>query len=170
MASAGTADSHSGPLERDARLVNARHGEIRPGEIAIGVIVGRTAEYFEFFTYALASVLVFPAVVFPYVDRLTGTLYSFAIFALAFAARPFGTLLFMWIDRNYGRGVKLTIAMFLLGGSTMAIALLPGYAQVGAASAWLLGALRDWRSAAPGTGCPRCCRSTRRAIVAAGMR
>jgi MFS family permease len=142
MASAGTADSHSGPLERDARLVNARHGEIRPGEIAIGVIVGRTAEYFEFFTYALASVLVFPAVVFPYVDRLTGTLYSFAIFALAFAARPFGTLLFMWIDRNYGRGVKLTIAMFLLGGSTMAIALLPGYAQVGAASAWLLGALR----------------------------
>jgi MFS family permease len=139
---ANAAASNSGPLERDARLINARHGEIRPGEIAIGVIVGRTAEFFEFFTYAIASVLVFPALVFPYVDRLTGTLYSFAIFAIAFIARPFGTLLFMWVDRNYGRGVKLTIALFLLGGSTMAIALLPGYAQVGAASAWLLGALR----------------------------
>ncbi len=139
---AESATAHSGALERDARQVNARHGAIRPGEIAIGVIVGRTAEYFEFFTYAIASVLVFPALVFPYVDRLTGTLYSFALFGVAFAARPFGTLLFMWVDRTYGRGVKLTIALFLLGGSTMAIALLPGYAQVGSASAWMLAAFR----------------------------
>ena len=67
--------SNSAPLERDARIVNARHDEIRPGEIAIGVIVGRTSEFFDFFVYAIASVLVFPALVFPYVDRLTGTLY-----------------------------------------------------------------------------------------------
>ena len=59
------------------------HGQAKPGEIAIGVIIGRTSEFFDFFVYAIASVLVFPTLVFPYVDRLTGTLYSFALFALA---------------------------------------------------------------------------------------
>ncbi|WP_133365869.1 MFS transporter [Qipengyuania sediminis] len=132
----------STPLERDARLVNARDGEIRPGDIAIGVIIGRTGEFFDFFVYAIASVLVFPAWVFPYADPLTGTLYSFALFSLAFIGRPLGTLLFTEIDRRHGRGVKLTIALFLLGGSTMAIALLPSHAQVGALSAWLLGFFR----------------------------
>ena len=134
--------SSSTPLERDARLVNARHGTIRPGEIAIGVIIGRTGEFFDFFVYAIASVLVFPALVFPFVDPLTGTLYSFALFSLAFIGRPVGTLIFTWLDQNHGRGVKLTIAMFLLGGSTMAIALLPSYEQVGAVSIWILAFFR----------------------------
>jgi MFS family permease len=134
--------ANSTALERDARLVNARHGTIRPAEIAIGVIIGRTSEFFDFFVYAIASVLVFPALVFPYVDPLTGTLYSFAVFSLAFIGRPLGTLLFTAIDRRHGRGVKLTIALFLLGGSTMAISLLPGHAQVGGLSAVLLGFFR----------------------------
>jgi len=137
-----TATATSTPLERDARLVNAREHRIRPGEIAIGVVVGRTSEFFDFFVYALASVLVFPALVFPYVDRVTGTLYSFALFSLAFIARPFGTLVFMWLDRRHGRGVKLTLALFLLGGATMAIAMVPAHAQVGALSAVLLGLFR----------------------------
>jgi MFS family permease len=140
----------SGALERDARLVNAREKKIAPGEIAIGVIVGRTSEFFDFFVYAIASVLVFPRVVFPYVDELTGTLYSFAVFSLAFIARPFGTLLFMWIDRMNGRGTKLTIALFLLGGSTMAIALLPSYTQVGTLSALLLALFRIGQGVALG--------------------
>ncbi|HEU0045259.1 MFS transporter [Sphingomonas sp.] len=140
--SADTAIANSTPLERDARLVNAREHKIAPSEIAIGVVIGRTSEFFDFFVYAIASVLVFPALVFPYVDAVTGTLYSFGLFAIAFAARPFGTLVFMWMDRKYGRGVKLTVSLFLLGGSTMAIALLPGYAQIGSASAVLLGVFR----------------------------
>lgn len=140
---AGTvANSTSTPLERDARVVNAREHRVAPGEIAIGVIIGRTSEFFDFFVYAIASVLVFPSVVFPYVDPVTGTLYSFALFALAFVGRPFGTLLFTAIDRRHGRGVKLTIALFLLGGSTMAMALLPSYQQVGALSAVLLATFR----------------------------
>ncbi|MET0271115.1 MAG: MFS transporter [Sphingomonas sp.] len=147
---APTAASSTTPMERDARLVNAREHRIAPGEIAIGVIIGRTSEFFDFFVYALASVLVFPAVVFPYADPLTGTLYSFALFSLAFIARPFGTLLFMWIDRQNGRGAKLTIALFLLGGSTMAIALLPSYEQVGPLSAVLLGLFRFGQGVALG--------------------
>ena len=100
------------------------HGDIAPAEIAIGVIIGRTSEFFDFFVYAIASVLVFPTMIFPYVDRLTGTLYSFGLFALAFVARPIGSLAFMTIDRLYGRGTKLTIAIFMLGGATAAVAFL----------------------------------------------
>ena len=136
------ARANSTPLERDARLVNAREHRIAPAEIAIGVIIGRTSEFFDFFVYAIASVLVFPALVFPYVDALTGTIYSFAFFALAFIARPIGTFVFMAVDRQHGRGVKLTIALFLLGGSTMAVAFLPTHAQIGAASAALLALFR----------------------------
>jgi MFS family permease len=83
-------------------------------------------------------VLVFPKLVFPHLDPLTGTLWSFAIFALAFVARPVGTMVFSWIDRVYGRGAKLTIALFLLGGSTAAIAFVPSYETAGIGAALLL--------------------------------
>jgi MFS family permease len=115
---------------------------VNPGEIAIGVIIGRTSEFFDFFVYAIASVIVFPKLVFPFVDPLTATLYSFAIFALAFMARPLGTAIFMAIARAHGKSVKLTIALFLLGTSTVAIAFLPGYDQIGVAAAWLLALAR----------------------------
>jgi MFS family permease len=129
----------SSGLERDARLstIGDDH-HVSPLEIALGVIIGRTSEFFDFFVYAIASVLVFPSVVFPKVDRLSGVLWSFAVFALAFIARPFGTALFTWIDRRHGRGVKLTTALFLLGGSTAALAFLPSYNEVGNWSAVLL--------------------------------
>src|ERR1700754_4052674 len=129
-------------MERDARLINDDAHGASPSEIAVGVIIGRTSEFFDFFVYAIASVIVFPKLVFPFVDSLTGTLYSFAFFALAFVARPLGTVIFTHIDRRYGRGAKLTIALFLLGGSTMSMAFLPSYADVGIASAWLLALLR----------------------------
>jgi MFS family permease len=135
--------AHSASLEHDARLVNTRHdGQVKPGEIAIGVIIGRTSEFFDFFVYAIASVLVFPAVVFPYLDRISGTVLSFALFPLAFIARPIGTQIFMAIDRRYGRGTKLTISLFLLGTSTVAVAFLPGYETVGTWSMVLLAAFR----------------------------
>ncbi len=145
-----TAVANSTPLERDARLVNADERPVAPSEIAIGVIIGRTSEFFDFFVYAIASVLVFPSLMFPNVDALTGTLYSFALFALAFLARPVGSLIFMEIDRRYGRGVKLTIALFLLGGSTMMIAFLPGYGSIGIAAPLLLALFRMGQGTALG--------------------
>ncbi|MFL6710638.1 MAG: MFS transporter [Massilia sp.] len=118
------------------------HSFISPGEIAVGVVIGRASEYFDFFVYAIASVLVFPAVFFPFVDPLQGTLYAFAVFALAFIARPIGTAISMAIQRRMGREVKLTIALFLLGVSTCGIALLPTYAQMGNHAIILLALLR----------------------------
>ncbi len=130
--------------EQDARRINVRHdhGATSPGEIAIGVVIGRTSEFFDFFVYAIASVIVFPKLVFPFTDPLTGTLYSFAIFALAFITRPLGTAIFTSIDRLHGKGIKLIIALFLLGTSTVAIAFLPGYDTIGAAAIWLLALAR----------------------------
>ena len=131
----------STPLERDARLASTDH-RVAPSEIAVGVIIGRAAEYFDFFVFAIASVVVFPKVFFPFAEPVTGTLYAFAMFSLAFIARPIGSIIFTAIDRRHGRGVKLAIALFLLGFSTMAIAFLPSYAQIGAWSLYLLGVLR----------------------------
>ncbi|WP_343715107.1 MFS transporter [Inquilinus sp.] len=115
---------------------------VPPGEIAIGVVIGRTAEFFDFFVYAIASVLVFPRFFFPHAAPLDAMLYSFAVFALAFVARPIGSVVFMAIDRRHGRSVKLTAAMFLLGGSTAAMAFLPGTADIGTAAVALLALCR----------------------------
>ena len=98
--------------------------------------------FFANVVVAIASVVVFPKLVFPFTDALTGTLYSFAIFSLAFVARPLGTVIFTAIDRSYGRGMKLGVALLLLGTSTVAIAFLPGYEEIGMASAFWLALFR----------------------------
>ena len=131
MAQGGSGMTSTRALERDARLAMSDGHGVSPGEIALGVVIGRTSEAFDFFVFGIACVLVFPAVVFPFVDHLTGTIYSFALFGLAFVARPFGSVVFMGIDRRHGRGVKLTVALFMLGGSTAAIAFLPSYSDFG---------------------------------------
>ncbi len=112
----------------------AGHSPLAPGEIAIGVVIGRASEHFDFFVFGIACVLAFPSVFFPFADRLDGILYAFAIFAMAFVARPFGTALFMAIQRRWGRSVKLTASLFLLGTATAGIAFLPSYETLGGAA------------------------------------
>src|SRR5689334_1752829 len=128
---------HSG-----ARNINSRDTQIAPGEIAVGVVIGRASEYFDFFTYAIASVLVFPSVFFPFASRLDGMLYSFVIFSFAFSARPLGTATFMAIQSRFGRETKLTLALFMLGASTAGMAFLPTYAQGGLGALAMLAMLR----------------------------
>ncbi len=118
------------------------HQAVAPNEIAVGVVIGRTSEYFDFFVYGIASVLVFPSVFFPFAGRLEGLLYAFTIFSFAFIARPFGTALFMTIQRHWGRSVKLTAALFLLGTATAGIAFLPGHAVLGGYAILVLSLLR----------------------------
>lgn len=126
------------------------HGDVAPGEIAVGVVVGRASEYFDFFVFGIASALVFPAVFFPFADRLNGTLYAFAVFSLAFVARPLGTIAFMKIQERWGRGPKLTLALFLLGTATAGIAFLPGYTTLGTTSIALLAFFRMLQGVALG--------------------
>ncbi|MCH7341803.1 MFS transporter [Pelomonas sp. CA6] len=120
----------------------AEPDSLAPGDIAVGVVIGRASEYFDFFVYGIASVLVFPTVFFPHLPRLEGTLWAFALFALAFVVRPLGSLASMAIQRRFGRGTKLTVALFLLGSSTVGMALLPSYASAGALAIALLALFR----------------------------
>ena len=137
-----TGNPKSSSMEDDARDIH-RGESSAPSNLSIGVVIGRTSEFFDFFVYGIASVLVFPRLMFPFVDGETNRiLCSFAIFSLAFVARPFGSLLFMWVDRAYGRGTKLTIALFLLGGSTAAVAFLPSYDEYGVAVIVMLAIFR----------------------------
>ncbi len=131
----------STPPEADTRGVSAPL-DVAPGDIAVGVVIGRTSEYFDYFVYGIASVLVFPSVFFPFESRLNGTLFSFFVFSFAFIARPIGTVLFMEIQRRWGRGTKLTLALFALGTSTVGIAFLPGYGALGYMAIVLLAVLR----------------------------
>ena len=79
---------------------------------------------------------------FPFLDPLDGVLWSFVLFALAFVARPFGTMIFMAVDRRFGRGIKLTAALFLLGCSTAGIAFMPNYAVAGGYAILILAVMR----------------------------
>lgn len=115
---------------------------VSPSDIAVGVIIGRTSEFFDFFVFAIASVIVFPQRYFSFEEPLRATLWSFVVFALAFLARPLGTAIFTVIDRGYGKGIKLTIALLLLGSSTVAMGLIPSYESIGAASIIVLCLLR----------------------------
>ena len=138
-----------GVREIDDRAGREGHGA-SPGDIAIGVIIGRSSEFFDFFVYAIASVLVFPRVMFPFAEPLEAMLWSFAIFALGFIPRPLGTLIFMAIDRRWGRGVKLTLALFLLGCATAGIAFMPDYSVAGVYAILILAAMRAAQGVALG--------------------
>ncbi len=124
-------------------LTSQTDEELAPGDIAVGVIIGRASEYFDFFVFGIASVIVFPQVFFPFTeDRLTGTIYAFLVFALAFVVRPIGTLVGMEIQRRFGRSAKLTSALFLLGCSTVGMGLLPTYGEAGQTAIVLLALCR----------------------------
>lgn len=142
--SSTTTMSSSGP-EGDSG-----HNHITPGEISVGVIIGRVGEFFDFFVFGIASVLVFPALFFPFVSPEQGLLYSFIIFSFGFIARLLGALLFRIIHDRYGRTSKLTGSLFLMGTSTVCIAFLPGYETIGVTAIVLLSALRITQGIAVG--------------------
>jgi len=141
MSSITHSEPNSSTLERDARVITADHS-VAPGEIAVGVVIGRASEYFDFFVYGIASCLVFPALFFPFASPLEGTLYAFVVFSFAFIARPIGTAISMAVQQRWGRATKLTMALFLLGTCTVSIAFLPGYGTAGVTSIVLLSVLR----------------------------
>ncbi|KQT85632.1 MFS transporter [Aurantimonas sp. Leaf443] len=105
-------------------------------------LIGTTIEFFDFYIYATAAVLVFPALFFPSADPATGTLQSFATFAIAFFARPVGAAVFGHYGDRIGRKATLVAALMTMGLSTVAIGLLPTYASVGLLAPLLLALCR----------------------------
>jgi metabolite-proton symporter len=105
-------------------------------------LIGTTIEFFDFYIYATAAVLVFPKLFFPKGDPATALLQSFATFALAFFARPIGSAIFGHFGDRIGRKATLVTALLTMGISTVCIGLLPTYASIGVAAAFLLSVCR----------------------------
>jgi metabolite-proton symporter len=110
--------------------------------VLIASLAGTTIEFFDFYIYATAAVLVFPKLFFPSVDPTTGTLESLATFALAFFARPVGAIVFGHFGDRIGRKATLVAALMTMGCSTVAIGLLPTYQSIGIVAPILLALLR----------------------------
>ena len=113
-----------------------------PRRILFASLIGTTIEFFDFYIYATAAVLVFPQLFFPASEPTAATLQSLATFALAFFARPLGSALFGHYGDRVGRKATLVAALLTMGISTVLIGLLPTYAQIGVAAPALLALCR----------------------------
>src|SRR5260221_10076711 len=119
-----------------------RPGAPQTRRILFANLVGTTIEFFDFYIYATAAVLVFPRLFFPKGDPATAQLQSLATFALAFFARPFGSALFGHSGDRIGRKTTRVAALLTMGVSTMAIGILPTYASAGVLAPLLLALCR----------------------------
>ncbi|MFS2221600.1 MFS transporter [Pantoea sp. B65] len=122
--------------EQDATPVNSR------GKVVVASLVGTAIEFFDFYIYATAAVIVFPHIFFPQGDATVATLQSLATFAIAFVARPIGSALFGHFGDRVGRKVTLVASLLTMGVSTVVIGLLPGYETIGVFAPMLLALAR----------------------------
>ncbi len=122
--------------EADATPVNSR------GKVVVASLVGTAIEFFDFYIYATAAVIVFPHIFFPQGDPTAATLQSLATFAIAFIARPIGSALFGHFGDRVGRKVTLVASLLTMGISTVVIGLLPSYATIGVMAPLLLALAR----------------------------
>jgi metabolite-proton symporter len=113
-----------------------------PGQVLFASLIGTTIEFFDFYIYATASVLVFPRLFFPKSDPAAATLLSLATFGVAFLARPIGSALFGHFGDRIGRKATLVAALLTMGVSTVVIGLLPPYSTIGIAAPLLLALCR----------------------------
>ncbi|WP_108004331.1 MFS transporter [Mycoplana dimorpha] len=113
-----------------------------PARVLFASLVGTTIEFFDFYVYATAAVIVFPHLFFPSADPTSAMLQSFATFSIAFFARPFGAVVFGHFGDKIGRKATLVAALMTMGISTVAIGLLPTYATIGVWAPLLLALCR----------------------------
>ncbi|WP_190131117.1 MFS transporter [Streptomyces mashuensis] len=105
-------------------------------------LIGTTVEWYDFFLYGSAAALVFNTLFFPADDPLVGTLIAFVTYAIGFAARPLGGIVFGHFGDRTGRKKLLVVSLLMMGGATFAMGLLPTYDTIGVAAPILLTVLR----------------------------
>ncbi|MGB7364126.1 MAG: MFS transporter [Rhodococcus sp. (in: high G+C Gram-positive bacteria)] len=117
-------------------------GGVPRSRIVIASMIGTSIEFFDFYIYATAAVLVFPRLFFPAGNDTTALLASFATFGLAFVARPIGSVLFGHFGDRIGRKATLVGSLLTMGIATFLIGLLPTYDSVGIIAPLLLALMR----------------------------
>lgn len=113
-----------------------------PARVLIASLIGTTIEFFDFYVYATAAVIVFPHLFFPSSDPTSALLQSLVTFSIAFFARPFGAVIFGHFGDKVGRKATLVAALMTMGLSTVVIGILPGYDAIGIAAPLLLALCR----------------------------
>lgn len=113
-----------------------------PAKVAFASFIGTTVEWYDYFLFGTAAVLVLNQQFFPDLDPVAGQLASLSTFAVAFVARPLGGLVFGHFGDRLSRKSMLVLSLLLMGVATFAIGLLPGYATIGVAAPILLVVLR----------------------------
>ncbi|AIA69643.1 probable transporter [Pectobacterium atrosepticum SCRI1043] len=122
--------------ETEAPPVNSRN------KVIVASLIGTAIEFFDFYIYATAAVLIFPHIFFPQGDPTAATLQSLATFAIAFVARPIGSAVFGHFGDRVGRKVTLVASLLTMGVSTVLIGLLPTYETIGILAPILLAIAR----------------------------
>ncbi|RCL00615.1 MAG: metabolite:H+ symporter (MHS) family protein [Candidatus Tokpelaia sp. JSC188] len=118
---------------------NTKFKEINsPTNVLFASLIGTTIEFFDFYIYATAAVLVFPHLFFKSSDQTAMLLQSLATFAIAFFARPIGAAIFGYYGDRIGRKTTLLSSLMIMGLSTVAIGLLPTYETIGKLASILL--------------------------------
>ncbi|WP_225801734.1 MFS transporter [Streptomyces sp. NK15101] len=112
------------------------------GRIVGASLIGTTIEWYDFFLYGSAAALVFNTLFFPSADPLVGTLIAFITYAIGFAARPLGGIVFGHFGDKIGRKKLLVLSLLMMGGATFAMGLLPTYDTIGVWAPILLTVLR----------------------------
>ncbi|MEV7082138.1 MFS transporter [Streptomyces sp. NPDC093516] len=110
--------------------------------VLVASLVGTTIEFYDFYIYATAAVLVFPELFFPDSDPTTALLSSFAVFGAAMVARPVGAVVFGHLGDRLGRKKTLVVSLLTMGVATFLIGVLPTYAQAGWVATALLVLMR----------------------------
>src|SRR3954447_4542869 len=118
------------------------HGRLQTKKATASGWIGSALEYYDFFIYATAASLVFPQLFFPSADPSVAIIASLATYGVGYVARPIGAFVLGHLGDTHGRKNVLLICMFMMGFSTMAVGLLPTYAQVGVLAPVLLVVLR----------------------------
>ena len=117
-------------------------GASSPRKVAFASLIGTTIEWYDFFIYSTAAVLVFNQLFFPGFDPTTGTLLAFSTFAAGFVARPIGAIVFGHFGDRAGRKPMMVLTILIMGIATVAIGLLPTYDAIGVFAPVLLVVLR----------------------------
>ncbi|MGT2425371.1 MFS transporter [Amnibacterium kyonggiense] len=120
----------------DPTAVNSR------GRVIVASLIGTSIEFYDFYVYATAAVLVFPALFFPNDSPAAAQLSSFVTFGLAFLARPVGSVLFGHFGDRVGRKTTLVASLLVMGVATFLIGVLPTFGAIGVAAPALLAVLR----------------------------
>lgn len=121
---------------------NKSQESVSMGKIAVASFIGTAIEFYDYYIYGTAAALVLGGLFFPEFSATAGTLAAFATFAVAFVARPVGSVIFGHFGDRVGRKAMLIFSLLVMGLATILIGLLPGYASIGIAAPILLVFLR----------------------------